>query len=1058
MSVSFDWEFEEESKSSYSSGGGSGRPGQRRRWLVLGGVLLVLLAVGGLVGRAWVNNRLKAVEKIEAELRGIVELELKSLTEGDGELFRNRQDPADVRWQALQMARYIYNRADFTPAPGLIPADRPPEVKQAHVFGRTGRVELTFWFQESTRSQSEPTNSPTNPLPFHITWFYRLDDDGAWYHVAPPEDYWGIPYSWYGSWLVIRATQAEADLLDPVADDLANLVVQGCRALDCNRGLRYTLSFESTLLPQVQGNRWTLAALYLTGMPETEEARAAWLRAIKPWLVEALAQVTHTRIADRVLYHHLVARLQAELGVVELPSPNLEALTQALLEGRQHSLQQLWTAQYDPDDPEGNRLLDAEVAVLLNWLESQVGSERLFELLQPMHEYQQLDSALASTYRLSPPDLDVEWLNYLAKLTDVTSVLRFSSVQLSPTQPSVPPGDQIAFICDDRVWAGNADGSDVFALTSGEGSFESLGWSPDGRWLLTTWRPDFSYDRRLLYLLAADGSEGQLLPVDPTPGASPAGWSPDGREVIYYVQRGPSRIKGGVWATGVDTRETHQLPGLPLWSPDGRHVAYFVGSEDEQVSTVWLLEADPPGSSSLDNWDSARQIAERVVLWRGASWSPDGSKLALVVDDEDATESTLLIYDLATGRLTPLATPADLADVLFSEGAYLHDGAYPITLNVDTPRAMWVSGWSADGSHLMALGHWEASGSLGQASTVLAVLPLDGSRPRLLAHSRTGAMGSPGWSPTDPERLTFPWPTQSGQAIPNSYLFDLQAGLIYTATQGWNAAWSPDGAWVAFSGPGGVAVVDQEGQVRATLEHGDWCITPAWNPAADLSDLYRPVALTFTSSTGEWEFSNVRVYQDQAAHALHVWGQVVNHSGDDKRIVDLVPVVHDENWEPITSLQQHTFASGSQDLFQSVSLADGRSLPFGFTIHLPQSVRLQDDYGITMYVSSESVEPARPDEDLDIPSNDYDLSGWPDTFSVSGSFENPGPDLSEYAVIVVTVYAVDGQVMGLGWRAETNPTYLSSGSHDFEVEIQFSEPLADLELGVGHYKIQIFAR
>jgi hypothetical protein len=144
MSVSFNWEFEEEPSPPRQPEGGALPPGRRRRWLRRGAVVLVPLALAGLLIGAWVFARLKVIQKAEAELRAAVELELKAIADGDAELFRTRQDPTNPAWRDQQVARYASpGAARFAPAPGMTLADRPMEIRQVHLSGRTSPDELS---------------------------------------------------------------------------------------------------------------------------------------------------------------------------------------------------------------------------------------------------------------------------------------------------------------------------------------------------------------------------------------------------------------------------------------------------------------------------------------------------------------------------------------------------------------------------------------------------------------------------------------------------------------------------------------------------------------------------------------------------------------------------------------------------------------------------------------------------------------------------------------------------------------------------------------------------
>lgn len=147
---------------------------------------------------------------------------------------------------------------------------------------------------------------------------------------------------------------------------------------------------------------------------------------------------------------------------------------------------------------------------------------------------------------------------------------------------------------------------------------------------------------------------------------------------------------------------------------------------------------------------------------------------------------------------------------------------------------------------------------------------------------------------------------------------------------------------------------------------------------------------------------------------------------------------------------------GRRELVSAVDLADGSSLPFDFTVRMPPSVQLWDEAEIVIFVAAEPGEPTR--DDLDIPFNDYHLSPQPGASRVTGTFENTGPDLNEYVTVVVTVFGVDGQLMGWGWRHGTDAAYLSGGAHPFDILVTFAQAVTELDLEIGVYKIQVFGR
>jgi hypothetical protein len=208
----------------------------------------------------------------------------------------------------------------------------------------------------------------------------------------------------------------------------------------------------------------------------------------------------------------------------------------------------------------------------------------------------------------------------------------------------------------------------------------------------------------------------------------------------------------------------------------------------------------------------------------------------------------------------------------------------------------------------------------------------------------------------------------------------------------------------------------------------------------------------------DWSFDNVRFYQGRD-HSLHAWGEVVNHSGSAQRISSLLPLFIQNGDGDVISFDVSFFLTPPyQDMFNSASLNDGQGLPFNFELYLPDDARL---VGAAQLVVQLDLNPANQEpnrEDLDISNEGLEMSGELDSLRVSGFWENPGPDLDDYAVIVVTVYGQDGQALGWGWQGETDPDQLGAGRHDFTIDIALADfVLADWEQ-LYSYKVQLLAR
>ena len=141
-----------------------------------------------------------------------------------------------------------------------------------------------------------------------------------------------------------------------------------------------------------------------------------------------------------------------------------------------------------------------------------------------------------------------------------------------------------------------------------------------------------------VWIMNADGSD----PVNLTKGrdcASPA-WSPDGAKIAYIGDVFDDDQYGGeIWLMDADGGNPQQLTDDSVdrtrlsWSEDGRSIYYTVRTTDgpRNSPSTFVLALDGSGSSPVDDW-------RKVPLHRRASRSPDGTKEAIVVLQEQGDE------------------------------------------------------------------------------------------------------------------------------------------------------------------------------------------------------------------------------------------------------------------------------------------------------------------------------------------------------------------------------------------------------------------------------------
>jgi Ca2+-binding RTX toxin-like protein len=182
-------------------------------------------------------------------------------------------------------------------------------------------------------------------------------------------------------------------------------------------------------------------------------------------------------------------------------------------------------------------------------------------------------------------------------------------------------------------------------------------WSQDG---LTLAVADGDPPKGGIHLYAADGSRARVA-TRPRPNEldSAPTWSPDGTQIafvryVFFARGGADYGRAGVWVTALDSRAERQLSrrlaGTLDWSPTGDLIAADVGGEFK--TDIDLVR--PSGGV-----ERTIRVGGAASFDDGASWSPDGTRLALgdgLVVDRSGNEVGR--YAPAPGRDYVLRLPA----------------------------------------------------------------------------------------------------------------------------------------------------------------------------------------------------------------------------------------------------------------------------------------------------------------------------------------------------------------------------------------------------------------
>lgn len=182
--------------------------------------------------------------------------------------------------------------------------------------------------------------------------------------------------------------------------------------------------------------------------------------------------------------------------------------------------------------------------------------------------------------------------------------------------PSAQTSERIAFIAnldgERDIYLVNPEGGNLTRLTNSPADETGLRWSPDGTRIL------FMAGERNkcgLFAINADGTGLVTLAEETADYYTSHAWSPDGRKVLYLRHDGFSEELYVVDADGanrVRLAENKEKPRAPSWSPDGSRILLAL---DENIFVV-----GPDGSNRV-------QLTDKASCGIPA-WSPDGKRIA----------------------------------------------------------------------------------------------------------------------------------------------------------------------------------------------------------------------------------------------------------------------------------------------------------------------------------------------------------------------------------------------------------------------------------------------
>jgi Tol biopolymer transport system component len=296
-----------------------------------------------------------------------------------------------------------------------------------------------------------------------------------------------------------------------------------------------------------------------------------------------------------------------------------------------------------------------------------------------------------------------------------------------------------------------ADGTDSRRITSDTLTDYSPAWSPDGSEIAV-----YSGDDDSVQLRVFDADGGVRVLADP-PGCfqstqAPA-WSPDGRFLLYSVDRDPERetcdvessdlfvvpADGSAPGRRLLAAEHEGYSTTPAWY--GNRIA--MAGNDGRLGGLWVAEvADPdhPWDLQAERVDDAE--APERISFGSPRWSPDGSAIATTyIQSGSFGFGSAIVYELGN--------------------------ASPRSLLADPTGDQIVPDWGPDGSWLTLLELTEQAGDHGIYH--LVVVGADGSDPRTIETPELNGNGGPAMVSPD-GRFAAARAERDGEAVPGDVL------------------------------------------------------------------------------------------------------------------------------------------------------------------------------------------------------------------------------------------------------------------------------------------------
>jgi Tol biopolymer transport system component len=222
-----------------------------------------------------------------------------------------------------------------------------------------------------------------------------------------------------------------------------------------------------------------------------------------------------------------------------------------------------------------------------------------------------------------------------------------------------PDGSSLVYAAPDGVFVLVVDTHDTRQLVPcGSGRHAcTVAWSPTGDEIAV------AHDEVLEVVSVDGGRETRIRSFPPGDLVRDPSWSPDGEQLAFTVT-GPPWPTRALYTVARDGSDLTRIvegtpdtigPWAPSWSPDGSRIAYIDSDAWDSVRGYKLnvTAVDPDGTNPTVLMGAG--VCGCINFWPGLDWSPDGTRLALLLlGDGLGNPSRLYTVDADGAGLTLL--------------------------------------------------------------------------------------------------------------------------------------------------------------------------------------------------------------------------------------------------------------------------------------------------------------------------------------------------------------------------------------------------------------------